>query len=113
MQQIVLDGIAHDCVHVPTAHTHILLVKAAGGFLACGYFDLAVANRVGDAAAIVTGVKTIDQMLDAAVVRASERALAAGVTLGQSGREALRALRSAERQGSDNAAISATESSRE
>ena len=100
-------------MHVPTAHTRILLVKAAGGFLGCGYFDLAVANRVGAAAAIVTGVKTIEQMLDAAVVRASERALAAGVMLGQSGREALRALRSADRQEADSAAISAAESSRE
>ena len=88
MADLILDGITFETVHVLTAKTNILLVKAAGGFVGCGYFDVAVANRVGDAVAIVTGVKTIDEVLAAPVVRLSDRAREAGVTEGMSGREA-------------------------
>ena len=89
MASVTLDGIPFECVRVPTRKTNILLIKAAGGFLGCGYFDVAVANRVGDALAIVTGVKTIDEMLAATVVRVSDRAREAGVKEGVPGREAL------------------------
>ena len=89
MASVTLDGIPFECVHVPTHKTNILLIKAAGGFLACGYFDVHVASRVGDAAAIVTGVKTVEQMLTTAVVRVSDRAREAGVMEGMSGRDAL------------------------
>lgn len=86
MATLTIDGIAFEAVHVPTEKTNILLIKAAGGFLGCGYFDVNVANRVGDAAAIVTGVKTVEQMLEAPVIRFSERAKEL------SGREALLVL---------------------
>ena len=89
MASVTIEGIAFEAVHVPTEKTNVLLIKAAGGFLGCGYFDVNVANRVGDAAAIVTGVKTVEQMLDAPVVRLSERAKEAGVREGMTGREAL------------------------
>ena len=89
MASVTIEGIAFEAVHIPTEKTNVLLIKAAGGFLGCGYFDVNVANRVGDAAAIVTGVKTVEQMLDAPVVRLSERAAEAGVREGMTGREAL------------------------
>jgi uncharacterized protein YunC (DUF1805 family) len=89
MAALTLDGSTFDAIHIPTEKTNILLVKAAGGFVGCGYFDVAVADRVGDAAAIVTGVKTIDDLLAAPIVRLSERARAAGVVEGMTGREAL------------------------
>ena len=88
MAEIKIDGITFETLHVPTAKTNVLLVKAAGGFVGCGYFDVAVADRVGDAVAIVTGVKTIDEVLAAPVVRLSDRAREAGVTEGMTGREA-------------------------
>jgi uncharacterized protein YunC (DUF1805 family) len=91
MATLTLDGIDFEAVHIPTERTNILLIKAAGGFLACGYFDVNVANRVGDAAAIVTGVKTLEQMLEAPIVRAET----AGVRPGMTGREALLLLHQA------------------
>ncbi|GEP45359.1 YunC family protein [Brevifollis gellanilyticus] len=95
MATLNLDGATFESVHVPTERTNILLVKAAGGFVGCGYFDIAVANRVGDAVAIVTGVKTIDDLLAAPIVRLSDRAREAGVTEGMSGRDALLLLQTA------------------
>ncbi len=92
MAALNLDGTTYETVHIPTEKTNILLVKAAGGFLGCGYFDVNVANRVGDAVAIVTGVKTIDEVLAAPVVRLSDRAHELGITEGMSGRDALKLL---------------------
>lgn len=89
MATLNLEGTTFESVHVPTEGTNILLVKAAGGFVGCGYFDVNVANRVGDAVAIVTGVKTLDDLLAAPIVRLSDRAREAGVTEGMSGRDAL------------------------
>lgn len=89
MNRIAIDGIEFACMQVPTAKTNVLLIQAMGGFLGCGYFDVAVANRVGDAVAIVAGVKTVEEMLSAAVTRLSDRAREAGVREGMTGREAL------------------------
>lgn len=96
MAALNLDGNTYETVHIPTEKTNILLVKAADGFLGCGYFDVNVANRVGDAVAIVTGVKTIDEVLAAPVVRLSDRAREAGITEGMSGRDALKLLNDAD-----------------
>jgi uncharacterized protein YunC (DUF1805 family) len=99
MAVVTIDGIDFESVHVPTERTNVLLIKAVGGFLGCGYFDVSVANRVGDAAAIVTGVKTLDEMLAAPVVRLSDRARECGVREGMTGREALLALHRASSPG--------------
>ncbi|MGV3660085.1 MAG: YunC family protein [Prosthecobacter sp.] len=94
MAALTFDGTSFESVHVPTEKTNILLVKAAGGFVGCGYFDVAVANRVGDAVATVTGVKTIDDLLAAPIVRLSDKARELGVAEGMSGRDALNLLNS-------------------
>jgi len=78
-----------DGVCVATAHTFVLMISAPKGFLGCGYFSLETANRVGDAVALVKGVKTLDSMLEARVVAASDRAQALGVATGMSGKDAL------------------------
>ena len=80
----ILEGYA-----VPTANTVILLIKAKRGFLGCGYFSLATAEKVGDAAAIVSGVSDFETMLAAKVKAFSPAAAALGVTEGMTGREAL------------------------
>jgi len=76
-------------VSVNTGNTFVLIIKAEKGFLGCGYFDINVANKVGDIAAIVTGVKTFDDMLNAKVVKVSEKAKEIGVKEGMKGKEAL------------------------
>lgn len=95
MNTLTIDGIEFKTVHVPTGRSNILLIQATGGFLGCGYFDVAVANRLGDAAAIVTGVKKPEDMLVAVVARLSDRARELGVCEGMSGREALLILQRA------------------
>ena len=74
---------------IPTTNTAVLMIGAEKGFLGCGYFNIEVANRVGDVCAIVTGVKTPDDMLDAKVVAVSEAAIELGIETGMTGKEAL------------------------
>jgi len=74
---------------IPTNNTFVLIIGAENGFIGCGYINVEVANRVGDVCAIVTGVKTPDDMLEAKVVAVSEAATKLGVKDGMTGKEAL------------------------
>ena len=89
MEQINLEGHILEGYAIPTANTSILLIKAPHGFLGCGYFSPATAEKVGDAAVIVSGVKDFEDMLAAKVKAVSPAAAARGVTLEMTGKEAL------------------------
>jgi len=89
MEKILLEGHVLEGCSVATEHTRILIIKAAHGFLGCGYFALETAEKVGDAAAIVTGVGSFDEMLSAPVKRRSSAAARRGVAEGMTGKEAL------------------------
>lgn len=73
-----------DMVNAP-----LLVIRAPKGFVMCGYLDVSMANRLGDAAVKVRGVKTIDDVLNAAAVEVTEAAAGLGIKTGMSGREAL------------------------
>ena len=92
IEKIVIDGYEFEGIKIATEHTALLLIRGAGGFLACGYVDVAVADRVGDCAAIVTGVKSFEDMFNAKVVRLSAAAAAKGIAAGMTGQDALLAM---------------------
>ena len=89
MELIDLEGNKFEGYSIPTQNTAALLIKAKRGFLGCGYFSLETAEKVGDAAVIVTGVKNFEDMLAAKVKALSSAAAALGVTAEMTGREAL------------------------
>ncbi|NQU51256.1 MAG: DUF1805 domain-containing protein [Bacteroidetes bacterium] len=74
---------------IATTNTNILIITSEKGFLACGYIKAEVANKVGDVCAIVTGVKSTDDLLVANVITVSEAAEKLGVKVGMTGKEAL------------------------
>lgn len=78
--------------NIPTTRANIIMIQGKRGFLGCGYFDVATADRLAEALAVVTGVKTYEDMLSAKVVRLSKAAEALGVQLGMTGEEALARL---------------------
>ena len=88
MQEIYLEGHILEGYAIPTPNTSILLIKAEHGFLGCGYFSAATAEKVGDAAVIVSGVKNFEDMLAARVKTFSPAAAALGVTAEMTGKEA-------------------------
>jgi uncharacterized protein YunC (DUF1805 family) len=67
----------------------LLLIKAPRGVLGCGYINVETFNQTGEAGAIVTGVRTHDDMLKAKVISLSRAAQALGVEVGMTGQAAL------------------------
>ena len=74
---------------IPTQNTHVLMISGKNGFLACGYINIEVANKRNDVCAIVTGVKSLEDMLNAKTIKVSDAALKAGISIGMTGKEAL------------------------
>lgn len=69
----------------------LLIMKAAHGFLACGYINVETCNRTGDACALVNAGNFEDMRL-ASVVAVSQQAEQRGIRIGDSGDSALRKL---------------------
>lgn len=92
IQYIDLNGNRLKGVKIPTKNTAILIIEAPKGFLGCGYFDIEVANKFNDAAAIITGVKNLKEMLEKPVQRVSKAAQNLGIKEGALGIDALRKM---------------------
>ncbi|MEM3640640.1 MAG: DUF1805 domain-containing protein [Candidatus Bathyarchaeia archaeon] len=70
----------------------LVLVVAEKGFVMCGFLNVTVAERLGVAAAMISGVKTFEDILDAEVKAATPKAESLGVKTGMRGLEALRLM---------------------
>ena len=89
MEKVRIDNQDFEGVEIPTPTANILMIKGQKGFLGCGYFDIETANKLNEPVAIVTGVKTYDDMLEAKVIKVSQSAQELGVKLDLTGKEAL------------------------
>lgn len=67
----------------------LLLIKAEKGYLMCGYLNTEVAEKLGDAACVVRGVSSFEDMLNGTVEEVTSAAEALGIKEGMKGREAL------------------------
>ena len=70
----------------------LLLMAGEKGFIMCGYLNVEVAERLQVAAAMVSGVKSFQDVLEAEIKAATSKAREMGISLGMKGREALRKL---------------------
>ncbi len=77
-------GLKLDMEHAP-----LLVIRAAKGFVMCGYLNMDVANKLGDVAVRVTGVKSFEDVLNSKAVDVSEAAKKLGIITGMPAREAL------------------------
>jgi uncharacterized protein YunC (DUF1805 family) len=71
----------------------LLVIRGSKGFLGCGYINIETCNKTSEACAIVTGVKTHDDMLNAEIKAVSTEAAKLGVRTGMKGEEALEIFR--------------------
>jgi len=78
-------------VGLPDSPPLVLLIGNKG-FVMCGYLNIDAAEKLGVAAAVVTGVSTVEDALNAEVKAATEEAKKNGVDVGMPGREAIRRL---------------------
>lgn len=86
---ILINGQTVSGVEVSLPGAPLVLAHAKNGFVMCGYLNIETANKLGVAAAMVRGVSTVSDLLEAKVVAVSDPALAKGASVGMSGRDAL------------------------
>lgn len=70
----------------------LVLVRGKKGYVMCGYLNLETAQKLGDAACIVTSVNSIDDLLAAKVIKLTPAAEKLGIKPGISGKGALEKL---------------------
>lgn len=88
-ETLEIDGVPFTGTLLRTEHATLLLIQGKKAHLGCAYFSLGPADKLGDRFAIVTGVKSFDDMLAARVVGISKTAALCGVEAEMTGREAL------------------------
>jgi len=70
----------------------MLLVIAEKGFIMCGFLNIDVAEKLGVVAAIVSGVKSFEDMLSVQVKAATSKAKTLGIDVGMKGANALKQM---------------------
>jgi len=70
----------------------LLLITAEKGFVMCGFLNVESAEKLGVAAAVVSGVKTFDDVLNGQVKAATSKAKSLGIEVGMKGTDALKHL---------------------
>jgi uncharacterized protein YunC (DUF1805 family) len=79
-------------VDLPNSPAPLLLIIADKGFVMCGFLNVEVAEKLGIAAAMVSGVKTFDDVLNAEVKATTSKAKDLGVDIGMKGADALKRM---------------------
>ncbi len=70
-------------------HANLVLITAQNGYVVCGYLNLKISNKLGEAACIVTGVNNPKDMLLKKVEKVSSTAKLSGVRKGMLVKDAL------------------------
>lgn len=79
-------------VELPESPAPLVMIVATKGLVCCGFINMDAAERLGVAAAMVSGVKSFDDVLNAEVKATTTKAQVAGVKAGMKGKEALKRL---------------------
>jgi uncharacterized protein YunC (DUF1805 family) len=67
----------------------LVFVLAKQGYVMCGYLNMATADKMGDVAALVSGVTTVNELLKAKIQEVSVIAKQLGIEIGMTGESAL------------------------
>ncbi len=70
----------------------LLLIVGRTGFIMCGFLNIDVAEKVNATAAMVSGVKTFDDMLAAEIKAATSEAQMKGIKSGMKGKDSVKLL---------------------
>jgi len=70
----------------------LLLVIGERGFVMCGFLNMDAAEKLNVTAAMVSGVKNFDDVLEAEVKAVTSKAQKKGIRPGMTGKEALKLL---------------------
>ena len=77
---------------IDLGHAPLILLQAKQGYVMCGYLNMNAANKMGDIAGRVTGVKSFEDVLNASTVEVSEEAKKRGLAEGMNDKDFLNKL---------------------
>jgi uncharacterized protein YunC (DUF1805 family) len=77
---------------IPEGAPPLILIKGAKGYVMCGYLNIEAAEKFGSAAAIVSGVKNFDDVLNAPIKAATTKAKQLGLEPGKIVKDVIAAL---------------------
>ena len=89
MDEISFEGKSYVVVKEEIGNVPLIIVKAKNGYIACSYIDKQTAEKVGDIAAFVSGVRTLDDLKRAKIRDATTWAEDLGIREGMSVKKAL------------------------
>ena len=72
----------------------LLMIIGKKGYIMCGYLNINTAQKLGDVACMVTGVKTIEDVLNSNIVALTAEAQKLGIIMGMPVKEVLQKLSS-------------------
>ena len=70
----------------------LVAIIGNGGFVMCGFLNIEAAEKLNVTAAMVSGVKTFEDVLRAEIRAVTSKAKMKGITVGMKGEEAIRLL---------------------
>lgn len=73
-------------------NSKLLVITGKKGYIMCGYLNINTAQKRNDVACVVTGVKTIEDMLNSKVVALTSQAQSIGITMSMEVRKVLEIL---------------------
>jgi len=77
-------------VDLPESPAPLVMIIGRLGFVCCGFLNIEVAEKLNVAAAMVSGVKNFDDVLNSEVKAVTLKAQALGVKTGMKGKDALK-----------------------
>lgn len=88
-KKISLDGRDYMALEQKIGNLPLIVVKAKNGYIACSYIDRETAEKVGDIAAFVAGIRNIDDLKKAKIRSVTSWAESIGIREGMSVKKAL------------------------
>ena len=87
-----LNGRAYKMIWVDMGNMPLCIIKAKKGYIACSYLDSKVAEKVGDIACVIQGVRHPEELIKSKIRYATTWAEDLGIVEGMSLRKALELL---------------------
>jgi len=79
-------------VELPESPAPLVMIIARLGFVCCGFLNIDAAEKLNIAAAMVSGVKSFDDILNAEIRAATSKAQTLSIKAGMKGKDALELL---------------------
>lgn len=89
MEEVKCEGKKYIALRQNLGNLPLIVVKAKNGYVACSYVDRETAEKVGDVAAFVSGVKGMEDFMKAKIRMTTTWAEDAGIREGMSVKKAL------------------------